>query len=107
MAPSNSDSGGDNGSRRKPVFTRRMFTGSATVEAAVWPTTVGSGDSERETFNVTVQRSYKDPDTNDYKRTQSFWPQELPALALCVQDCALWIAEQDRKRQAGGPARSK
>jgi len=99
MATSQSNSGGNDSGRRKPVYTRRLFTGSATtVEAAVWPTTVGSGDGERETFNVTVQRSYKDPDTNDYKRNQSFWPQELPALALCVQDCALWIAEQSQKR---------
>lgn len=98
MVPSTRKGDGNNSGRRKPVYTRRMFTGAATVEAAVWPTTVGSGDSERDTFTVTVQRSWKDPETNDYKRNQSFWPQDLPALALCVQDCALWIAEQTQKR---------
>lgn len=98
MAESAETNSGDATGRREPVFTRRFFTGAATVEAAVWPTTAGSGQNEFQTFNVTVQRSYKDANTGEYKRTQSFWPQDVPALALALQDCARWIAEQAQRR---------
>lgn len=97
MARNQRGSGGDE--KKPPVYSRRFYTGSGTsVEAAVWDKTVGDGDDERLVYSVTVSRTYKDG--TDWKRSDSFWPQDLPSLALAVQDCACWIADQMAKRQA-------
>jgi hypothetical protein len=92
-----SNGNGNGGAEKKdpPVYSRRFYIGgSGSIEAAVWEKEVG--DDKRLTHTVTVSRSYKDGD--EWKRSDSFWPQDLPALALALQDCALWIAEQDAKR---------
>lgn len=88
--------GSNSGQKNPPVYSRRFYTGSGVVEAAVWERTVGERNSERLVYNVTVSRTYKDGD--EYKRAYSFFPQDVPALALALQDCAFWIAEQESKR---------
>lgn len=85
----------DGEAKAVPVYTRRMRVGNAgAVEAAVWENDAGEGKRRR--YNVSVSRSWQDED--GFKQSTSFWPVHLPSLALCVQDCARWIAEQDGKQ---------
>lgn len=96
--------GGGNGGRQEqekgspPVFASRHFTGSSTVEAAVWEKTVGQGKDERVTFSVTCSRSYRERDSEDWKTSPSFWPTDLPFVMLALQDAYLWIHEQNQKK---------
>ncbi len=70
---------GNGGEANKPVHTVGPFnSGGSLIEASVWENEVGEGDEARLVFNVTVQRSYNDGE--EWKRTKSFRPQDLPHL---------------------------
>jgi hypothetical protein len=94
----NGNGGGSRTAEKKdpPVYSRRFYMGaSGTIEVCVW-LSPGDGNSKRDSYFVTTSRSYKDGD--DYKKADTFWPQDLAMLATLLNDAALWISEQDAKR---------
>ena len=48
------------------------------IEAAIW-----QGKEDR--LSVTVKKTYKEKESNKYIETNTFFPDELPRLALVVQ----------------------
>ncbi|MCP4608785.1 MAG: hypothetical protein GY845_08730 [Planctomycetes bacterium] len=66
----------------KPVSTFR----SGTVSAAVWNNTVQTEEGEKAVQNITFQRGYKDPETGQWKNTDSYTPASLGnLLAVAMQ----------------------
>ena len=59
--------------KRRPVYSRRFFSGTSTVEAAVWMKP-GNGEDDRPRYSITTSRSYKDGE--EYKRSDTYGPQD-------------------------------
>jgi len=80
---------------QSPVYVSRLSTGSSTVEAAVWETQAAGGAPAPPTYRVTVCR--RSTQNGRTRRSRVFRPQDVPALALALQDCALFIGAQTPK----------
>jgi hypothetical protein len=76
----------DDESKNRPIWSRRYWTGSGNVEVAIFENVNGDGDEERVVLSTTLKKTYRDGD--DYKDSKSFFPQELPIVALAVQEAA-------------------
>ena len=77
----------------QPVYSLRY----GSVSVAVWLNQTRAGVF----YNVTATRSYrkdKSSSESEWESSHSFSDNDLPALALAVQDAYRWI--QDRKRSA-------
>lgn len=66
-----------------PIFSRRYWTGSGTIELACWRKTIGEGDEARDVINTTLKKTYRQD--GEYKESSSFRPEELPLLAAALQ----------------------
>lgn len=64
------------------------------VEAAIWEHQNGG----KTRFKITLNRSYKDGD--EWKRTQSLDPSDIPYALLVLQDALRWEAEERHRRAA-------
>ena len=66
--------------KKTPVWSRKVFTGSATIECAVFENVREdrNGD-EFMTYAVLLKRTYKDGD--DYKTSASFRAEDMPVVA--------------------------
>lgn len=60
------------------------------VRAAIWLNQTPAGVM----YNVTVNRSYKEKDTGEWKDSGSFRDSDLPALAKAASDAHSWIFEK-------------
>jgi len=74
-----------------PVWSRRYWTGKATVEVSVWSHTREGENGDREVFSTTLKKTYKDGD--EYKESDSFFPEELPLVAAALQEAFHYISE--------------
>ena len=71
------------------------------VEAAVWMKPDSGGDRKR--FEITVARCYRDGDT--WRRSQRFYPEDLPRLRLVVEEAYRYVALRTiEPRRAGAGA---
>ena len=69
-------------SNDKPI--KRFRAGS--VEAAVWKNEqVDQNGQTVERHSVTIRKSYRDKESGQWKQSDSFFPSDLPRLALVVQ----------------------
>ena len=72
-----------------PIFTRRVWTGSANVEVAVFDKMMEGDNGEYRVFNVVARRSWKDGEK--YESNNSFRPEDLLPLSLflslSLSDC--------------------
>lgn len=84
--------------KSKPVFTRRAWTGSGSVDVAVFERTVEDRDNEREfrLFNIVAKRSWKND--KGYQSSNSFFPEDLLPLALFLQEAYTFVASEQSKR---------
>ncbi len=65
------------------------------ARATVWLNQTSSGVM----YNVTVSRSYKDKETDQWGDSSSFGDLDLPALAKAVNDAHTWIYQQKAAAQ--------
>jgi hypothetical protein len=80
-----------------PVFSRRLFTGTATVEVAVFEKEVNAGeDSSFIAYNVSCKRTYKDGE--NYKSTQGFRADDVPFVIQLLTQAYAWIATKLNER---------
>jgi len=63
-----------NGQSNKPVARYRSWG----IEVAVW-------EQDENKFSITVKKTYRNKDSNTYEQTNTFFPEELPRLAMVVQ----------------------
>jgi len=84
--------------KSRPVFTRRAWTGSGSVEVAVFDRMVEDKDGEREfrLFNIVAKRSWKDE--KGYQSSNSFRPEDLLPLALFLQEAYTFVAAEQSKK---------
>ena len=79
-----------------PVFTRRVWTGTGSVEVAVFSKELEGDNGPYQVFNVVAKRTWKDDD--GYQSGNSFRPEDILVLALFLQEAASFIVnEQSRK----------
>lgn len=84
--------------KSKPVFSRRAWTGSGSVEVAVFERMVEGRDSEREfrLFSIVAKRSWKGD--KGYQSSNSFFPEDLLPLALFLQEAYAFVASEQSKK---------
>ena len=82
--------------KSSPIFSRRVWTGTGSVEICVWDKMIDGDDGEFRVFNIVAKRCWKED--NDYKSGNAFRPEDLLPLALFLQEAASFvISEQSRK----------
>lgn len=79
-----------------PVWSRRLWTGSANVEVAVFEKEVRSDSGDFTAYNVSAKRVYKQDD--EYKPTQGFRGEDVPHLISLLSQAHAYICEQMNKR---------
>jgi hypothetical protein len=74
----------------RPVFSKKVPTGSGKIEVSVWQNTKGEGDKERLVLSITLKKTYKSD--GEYKESTSLFPQDLEfaiqALTAADEFCA-------------------
>jgi hypothetical protein len=76
-----------------PVWSRRIFTGSGSVECAVFSKMMGEGDQQWETFNASLKRSYKDGD--QFKSVSGLRMEDVPVAIQLLSQAYDFIASQN------------
>jgi len=87
----------DNG-HAPPIWSRRMWTGGANVEVAVFTREVSSDNGSFTTYNVTAKRTYKKDD--EYHTAAGFRSDDLPTLIQVLNQAYGFIAHQQNKPDA-------
>lgn len=64
------------------------FTGpnKKSIQVSIWATSNGG-------FSAKVEKRYKAKDTNEWKETKSFFPEELDELISACSDAKKWMHE--------------
>jgi hypothetical protein len=75
-----------------PVFTRRCFTGTATVMVDVWAKQV----EERTAYSISIKRSWKGD--KGYESSPNLRPEDCLVVAAFLNECFLFLAEQNGKK---------
>lgn len=82
--------------KSRPVFSRRAWTGTASVEVAIFDKMVTGDAGEFRVFNVVVKRSWKDGEK--FESSNSLRPEDLLPMAAFLHEAFLWIANENAKR---------
>lgn len=72
--------------RNRPVHEVRL----GSVKASIWENTVGDNTLHK----VTLTRSYKDRESNQWKNTESFGRDDLLVVAKVADQAHSWICDQ-------------
>lgn len=80
-----------NGGNAPPVWAKRVFTGSGTIEVAVFRHTVEGPNGEFAAFSTAAKRSWKDGD--EFKESRSFRQEDLLPLAELLRTAWTYISE--------------
>ncbi len=88
--------------RRTPIFTRRVWTGTGSVEVAVFDKDLPSTDADEQggkhqVFNVVAKRVWKEGE--EYKSGNSFRPEDLLPLSLFLEEAFAFIATEQMKKK--------
>jgi len=73
-----------------------VWTGTGSVEVAVFDRMIENDDKEFRVFNIVAKRSWKEDD--EYKSGNSFRPEDLLPLALFLQEAYSFIANEQAKK---------
>ena len=84
-----------NGGNAPPVWSNKVWTGSGTIEVAVFQHMVQGANGEFVAFSIAAKRSWKDGD--DYKESRSFRPEDLLPLAELLRCAWTFISEHRRE----------
>jgi hypothetical protein len=79
-----------------PLFSRRVWTGTGSVEVAVFDKMIEGDEGEFRVFNVVAKRTWKSDDK--YESGNSFRPEDLLPLALFLEEAWSFIAAETSKR---------
>ena len=79
-----------------PIFSRRAWTGTGSVEVAVFPKMIDGNDGEYRVFNTIAKRCWKEGE--EYKSGNAFRPEDLLILALFLQEATSFICTEQAKR---------
>ena len=77
--------------KNPPVWSRRTFTGSGSLEVAVFEKNVDTNGGTFTAYSVSAKRTYKDGD--GYKEAKGFQGPDLPHLIVLLQAAAAHIVE--------------
>jgi hypothetical protein len=72
--------------KEKPI---RKFR-AGTIQASIWARQTDKGQS----LSVSIVKSYKDEKTGNWKETTTFFPDDLPKLAMLARNCFEYITLQ-------------
>jgi hypothetical protein len=86
----------ENREKSPPVFSRRAWTGTGSVEVAIFDKTITGDNGDFRVFNVLAKRSWKDDE--GYQSSNSFRPEDVLPLALFLQEAYSFIASEQAKR---------
>jgi hypothetical protein len=75
---------GSHGEGKRPVFEARL----GRVRAAVWANPAPDGGVR---FSTSLSRSFKDPQTGEWRSAGGFWRDDLPLVALVCEEAFVWL----------------
>lgn len=76
-----------------PVFARKVFTGTGSVEVAVWE----KKSAERTVYSVTVRRTWRN-DEGKWHSSETLRPEDVLPAAQFLQQAFLFLVEQNGKK---------
>jgi hypothetical protein len=85
------------GDATPPVYSRRYWTGSASVEIAVFSRVVESGTGSFTSYGTAVKRTYKD-DSGEYKETRYLRPEDMLVAAHALEQAFAWITSEQQQK---------
>ena len=85
------------GEATPPVYSRRYWTGSASVEIAVFSRVVESGNGSFTSYSSGVKRTYKD-ENGEYKETRYLRPEDLLVAAHALEQAFAWITSEQQQK---------
>lgn len=87
-----------------PVFVRRVFTGTASVEVAVFEKMIDGEQGPYRVFNCVCKRSWKNPKKvipkgeKKYLSSNSFRAEDLAPLSIFVAEAFSFISNMNTKK---------
>lgn len=66
------------------------------ISASVWRNSVNQGDQEVERFSVRIQKRFKAKDSEEWKNTDYYFPEDLPKLEAVVRKAYDYITVAER-----------
>lgn len=87
--------GGDKEKGSPPEWSRRLWTGSANIEVAVFAKEVKGDNGDFVAYNVSAKRTYKEGE--EYKSTQGFRSDDVPALVSLLLQAHAYVTDQLNK----------
>ena len=84
--------------RARPIFARRAWTGTGSVEVAVFDRLVEDKESDRafRVFNIVARRSWKEE--KGYQSSNTFRTEDILPLSLFLQEAYSFIAAEQSKK---------
>lgn len=82
--------------KTSPIFTRRVWTGTGSVEVAVFDKMIDGDSGKHRVFNVVAKRSWKKDD--EYESGNNFRTEDLLPLALFLEEAYSFIAGEQAKK---------
>lgn len=67
----------------RPIWSRRVWSGSANIEAAVFPKEITGDNGTFTAYNVSLKRTYKADE--EYRSTQGFRAEDVPVAIGLLQ----------------------
>lgn len=81
-----------------PVWSRKMWTGSANVEVAVFSKVINEGgQGEFTAYNVTARRTWKNDE--GYQASASFRSEDCPVLIQLLTQAQAFVTDQLNGRE--------
>jgi len=82
----------------RPVWSRKMWTGSANCEVAVFSKIVNEGkDDEFTAYNVSAKRTFKTDE--GYQSVQGFRSEDIPVLIQLLTQAQSFITDEMNGRE--------
>lgn len=79
-----------------PIFTRRVWTGTGTIEASLFSKEIDGDNGPYQVFSVAVSRSWKTEEGYDSSKA-SLRPEDLLPMAMFLQEIYSEIVTEQKK----------
>jgi hypothetical protein len=90
---SQDDQSNEQSSTTLPIWSKKYWTGSGSIEIAVWSRI---DDNNREQLSCSFKKSFKEK--KKFRDSNTFFPQELLIAALAMQEAAMFCFNHQNKK---------
>ena len=84
--------------KARPVEIFKFPSSGGIIEVSVWENVQEGEDGERVNYSVTLQRSYFDKGSEEWKRSKSLFPADIPVAVHALQQAYATILNIQAKK---------